>query len=157
MLAATSYRGMLMAERTLLHVDDDPELTALVQQWLAKYQMRTIPVNDPAQAMKQLERTRARLVLLDVDMPGKNGLELLQEIKQFDGTILVVMLTGLVGQTTVIRSLRSGAEACFFKPVRDIQPLVACLEDCFRKIDRWWKCLSELVERKRSLQGSLSG
>ncbi len=145
-----------MAERTLLHVDDDPQLTALIQRQLAVHQITTIPLNEPAQVMEQLGQTRTRLVLLDVDMPGKDGLQLLQEIKEFDGTILVVMLTGLVGQTTVIRSLRYGAEACFFKPVRDIQPLVACLEDCFRKIDRWWKCLSELVERKRSLQQSLA-
>ncbi len=146
-----------MAERTLLHVDDDPQLTSLIQRQLAAHQITTVPLNDPQQVMDQLGKTRSRLVLLDVDMPGKDGLQLLQEIKEFDGTILVVMLTGLVGQTTVIRSLRYGAEACFFKPVRDIRPLVACLEDCFRKIDRWWKCLSELVERKRGLQEQLNG
>ncbi len=141
-----------MADRMLLHLDDDPQLTALIQRQLAAHQITSIPVNDPNQLMNQLTRTRARLVLLDVDMPGKDGLQVLREIKEYDGTILVVMLTGLVGQTTVIRSLRYGAEACFFKPVQDIQPLLACLEDCFRKIDRWWKCLGELVERKRALQ-----
>ena len=141
-----------MADRKLLHLDDDPQLTALIQRQLAAHQITSIPLNDQNQLMDELTRRQARLVLLDVDMPGKNGLQVLQEIKEFDGTILVVMLTGLVGQTTVIRSLRYGAEACFFKPVRDIRPLVACLEDCFRKIDRWWKCLGELVERKRALQ-----
>ena len=145
-----------MADRMLLHLDDDPQLTALIQRQLAAHKITSIPVNDPNQLMSQLAQTRARLVLLDVDMPGKDGLQVLREIKEYDGTILVVMLTGLVGQTTVIRSLRYGAEACFFKPVQDIQPLLACLEDCFRKIDRWWKCLGELVERKRALQGQLS-
>jgi len=122
-----------MAERTLLHLDDDPQLTALIQRQLAAHQITSIPVNDPNQLMNQLTRTRARLVLLDVDMPGKDGLQVLREIK-----------------------VRYGAEACFFKPVQDIQPLLACLEDCFRKIDRWWKCLGELVQRKRAMQAQPS-
>ena len=143
-----------MAERVLLHLDDDPQITALVQKKLQAAGIRSIPLHDPSRLMDQLARTGARLVLLDVDLPGKDGLELLREIKQYDGTILVVMLTGLVGQTTVIRSLRYGAEACFFKPIDHIQPLVHCLEDAFRKIDRWWACLTELVRRKRQMEAA---
>ena len=87
-------------------------------------------------------------MLLDIDMPRINGLELLKEIKAFDGGILVIMLSGIVTQTTVFQSLRMGAEACFFKPLTDAEPLVDAISDCFRKLDRWWNTLDELVRRR---------
>ena len=83
-------------------------------------------------------------------MPRINGLDLLKEIKAFDGGMQVVMLTGLVTMTTVLQSLRCGAESCFFKPIADIRPLVAGLEACFQKIERWWETLDELSSRRKA-------
>ena len=47
-------------------------------------------------------------MLLDIDMPNINGLELLEEIKQFDGGIQVIMLTGVVTTTNVLRFSTEG-------------------------------------------------
>jgi hypothetical protein len=60
------------------------------------------------------------------------------------------MLTSLVTMTTVLQSLRWGAEACFFKPLLDVNPLVEALYDCFRKIDRWWITLEELSRQRKA-------
>jgi phenylacetyl-CoA:acceptor oxidoreductase subunit 2 len=69
-----------------------------------------------------------RVVLLDIDMPQINGLEALREIKQHDGGIQVIMLTGLVSMNTVLESMRLGAESCLFKPVTDVAPLLDAIE-----------------------------
>jgi len=53
-----------------------------------------------------------------------------------------------------LQSLRMGAEACLFKPVRDIEPLVGAIDDAFRKLDRWWQALEEL-SRRRQLEAEL--
>ncbi len=135
--------------RRILHVDDDPAITTLVAEYLKDYGYESVAMHNPCEVIRQLPRFQERVVLLDIDMPRVSGLDLLREIKEFDGGIQVVMLTGLVTMTTVLQSLRLGAEACFFKPVTQIEPLVDALGDCFRKLDRWWAALDELSRRRK--------
>lgn len=138
-------------DHTILHVDDDVQVTRLVAAELKKRGYRVESLNDPLQAVSHLVRTQHRVVLLDVDMPGKDGLTLLREIKQLDGGIQVVMLTGLASMSTILQALRWGAEACFFKPITDFEPLAEALEDTFRKDDRWWSALADLKQRKQEM------
>ena len=105
--------------------------------------------NDPAMALKEMMSNQWRVILLDIDMPGINGLDLLREIKAYDGGIQVIILTGMVQMNIVLQSFRWGAEACVFKPMDDIEPLLAALDDTFRKINRWWDTLEELSQRGR--------
>ncbi|MEM9353932.1 MAG: response regulator [Planctomycetota bacterium] len=137
-------------DRRILHVDDDPAITKLIAKRLESFGYEVTSVNDPTEAMSELVRGQYRLVILDIDMEDKNGLELLEDIKAHDGGIQVIMLTGLVSVTTVLETLRRGAEACFFKPLDDIEPFVAAVGDTFTKIDRWWGSLNDLVRRRKS-------
>ncbi len=143
--------------RRILHVDDDPLMTQLVAAYLGEYGIETTPLHDPTQVIQQLPKFSERVVLLDIDMPRINGLELLKDIKEFDGAIQVVMLTSLVTMTTVLQSLRWGAEACFFKPITDIRPMVNGLEACFQKIERWWDTLDDLSSRRRAESTPVTG
>ncbi len=100
--------------RVVLHIDDDPKMTDLVTKQLTKEGCDVVSLNNPAQVIPMLIQKDCRVVILDIEMPQINGLELLEEIKQFDGGIQVIMLTGVVTTTNVLRSFRRGAEACFF-------------------------------------------
>lgn len=135
--------------RNLLHVDDDPDLLRLVSEKLGKHGYRVFSLADPHQVQRELLSRDCRVVLLDVDMPGANGLELLRKIKHHDGGVQVVILTGLVSMTTVLESMRLGAEACLFKPITDFAPLLDALEATYAKVDRWWHTLRDLSERMR--------
>jgi DNA-binding NtrC family response regulator len=135
--------------RSILHVDDDPQITRLVGEQLRSRGYDVTSLNDPTETMKELMTAQHRIIILDIDMPNLNGLDLLQDIKTYDGGVQVIMLTGIVTLTTVLRSLRLGAEACFFKPMPSIDPLVEALEDIFRKNERWWIALDDLSHRKR--------
>lgn len=136
-------------ERVILHVDDDRLMTEIVRERLEPYGYRVIPINDPTGIVDVLVRNNCRVVLLDVQMPQANGLEILTQIKQYDGGVLVIMLTGLVSMTSVLESMRRGAEACLFKPLNDVEPLVKSLESAFQKIDHWWETLQDLTSRRR--------
>ena len=138
---------------SVLHVDDDPLTTRIVAKHLAKGGYEVTGVNDPREAMKQLMASQNRIIILDIDMPYINGLDLLQEIKSFDGSIQVIMLTRVVTLTTVLKSFRLGAEACFFKPLVTPEPLLESIEDVFRKIDRWWAALEDLSHRRHNHAG----
>jgi DNA-binding NtrC family response regulator len=89
------------------------------------------------EAMTMLAETGARIVLLDIDMPGKDGHTLLQEIKQLDGGVQVIMCTGLVSMHTILRSIELGVEACIFKPIVDLSEISQAVERAFEKIDRF--------------------
>ncbi len=139
---------MNRAKRTVLHIDDDPAILRIVNAALTREGYDVISVDDPTLGTAKLLETDASVVLLDVDMPKIDGLSLLKQIKSQDGGVQVIILTGLVSMSTVLRSMRWGAEACVFKPITDTAPLLKCLEAAFVKLDRWWDTLVEL----RSLQ-----
>ena len=61
------------------------------------------------------------LVLLDIMMPWKDGIETLREIRQLDKTLPVVMLSGISAATTIIQTMKCGADDYLTKPVTDEQ------------------------------------
>jgi len=134
--------------QTILHIDDDPSLLKIVSKKLSLSGYDVHSLEDAKKTSRELITTGARLVLLDIDMPDIDGLTLLENIKRHDGGIQVIMLTGLVSMTTVLQSMRWGAEACVFKPIADMQPLTTAIDAAFEKIDRWWRSLDELNLRK---------
>jgi DNA-binding NtrC family response regulator len=135
-------------EKAILHIDDDPQVTRLVAARLRSHGYQVTSLNEPRTALRELMQNQWRVVLLDIDMPGISGLDLLREIKAYDGGIQVIMLTGVVSMNALLQSFRCGAEACLFKPFSDDRPLLDALEDVFRKIDRWWAALEELSQRR---------
>lgn len=138
--------------RTILHVDDDPSVHRIVTTALQKEDYDIISLEDPTQVSQELLKSGARVVLLDIDMPQIDGLTLLRQIKEQDGGVQVIMLTGFVSMNTVLRSMRWGAEACVFKPLTDFNPLLTSVRAAFDKIDFWWDTLHELNQRKAQNQ-----
>ncbi|MDA7977711.1 MAG: response regulator [Pirellulales bacterium] len=134
--------------KTVLHIDDDPAILRLVKAGLTKEGYEVISLDDPMLASQKMLETDANVVLLDVDMPSVDGLTLLKQLKSQDGGVQVIMITGIVSISTVLRSMRYGAEACVFKPITDLSPLLKCLDAAFVKLDHWWNSLLTL----RSLQ-----
>ena len=136
------------APRRVMHVDDDVQFARIVRRKLETAGIEVQSVHDPEQVLDELLLSDCRVVILDIDMPSTTGMELLQQIKQQDGGVQVVMLTGIVTMSTVLQSMRCGAEACVFKPIHDADRLLTAVKACFEKIDRWWQALQELKERK---------
>ena len=135
-------------KRTVLHIDDDPAILRLVAGRLAKEGYEVVSCSNPVDVETLLLESNARVCLLDISMPQADGLEVLKQIKRYDGGVQVVMLTGLVSMNAVLDSLRNGAEALHFKPILDFEPLLEILTDCFRKTDRWRETLEELRLRR---------
>ena len=137
--------------KEILHVDDDPQIIRLVAALLSSYGYHTCPLSDPRRTIEELVREKCRVVLLDIDMPEVNGLDVLKRIKEYDAGIQVIMLSGVVTLSDALLALREGAEACFFKPIESIEPIVETLDSAFRKIDHWWEALRDLSRRKEAV------
>ncbi len=141
---------MHSVRRAVLHVDDDPAILRVVGTNLRNRGYEVISLDDPSRTIATLLEHHCRVAILDVDMPMENGLEVLSRIKEFDGGVQVIMLTGLVSMNAVLESMRRGAEACFFKPVLDYDEFHIRLDATFGKLDEWWHTLQDLASRRQS-------
>jgi len=111
--------------------------------------------NEVLSFLKQKDN-RVSLVLLDIMMPWKDGIETLREIRQLDKNIPVVMLSGISAASTIIQTMKCGADDYLTKPVTDeqlfgmIESTLATREaaDVSRK-----KALAQ-IPQKRSSDGS---
>ncbi|MDZ7619175.1 MAG: response regulator [Patescibacteria group bacterium] len=137
-------------DKTILHVDDDPITTQMVALQLRPLGYDVTSLNDPTQTLWMLSQSHYRLIILDIDMPQVNGLDLLRQIKHTDGGTQVIMLTGLLSTQTLLQSYRWGAEFCIFKPLTSITPLAEAIEMVFHKIEHWWNALEELSRQRHA-------
>jgi putative two-component system response regulator len=140
--------------KTILHVDDDPELTWLAAERLRPLGYEVTCLNDPAQTLRVLSESPHRLILLAIDMPHFDGLDLLRQIKHDHSDCQVIVLAGLVSMQSLMQSYRWGAELFVLKPLTNIAPLLEAVEAVFRKIDHWWAALDGIRKQRRTVESS---
>jgi DNA-binding response OmpR family regulator len=103
---------------TALVVDDDRFFLAVLGDFVShNLRMRPILVEDGAAALEIVDREQVDLVLLDIVMPGMDGLEVLNRIKDRLPTLPVIMVTSSSSVDHVVTALRYGADDFVRKPV----------------------------------------
>jgi len=107
-----------MAERILI-VDDDASIRKVLSVSLTDegYQVSTAP--DGEQALEVLTEMQPKVILADIRMPGMDGIELLQKIKQRDSDTEVIMISGHGDMHLAIQSLQYDAADFVTKPIDD--------------------------------------
>ncbi|MEJ2179357.1 MAG: response regulator [Gammaproteobacteria bacterium] len=96
---------------TVLLVDDEPDERLLIRRELEKAGMRVYECNSGTSALEKLTEITPSVILLDVIMPGKDGIETCQEIRSFQECkdIPILMLTGVDGLDYIRRAFDAGA------------------------------------------------
>ena len=108
-----------MMEPTVLIVDDEFAFVETLVKRLAKRDLRVVAAHSGAEALEKLEAsgpTKIDVVILDVKMPGLDGLETLARIKEQHPLIEVVMLTGHATVESAIDGMKKGAFDYLMKP-----------------------------------------
>jgi DNA-binding response OmpR family regulator len=101
----------------VLVVDDDRFFLAILGDFVTnRLGMHPVLVQDGASALALLEKEPVDLVLLDIMMPGMDGLEVLQRIKERHPSLPVIMVTGSELMEHAIAALREGADDFIRKP-----------------------------------------
>lgn len=102
---------------TILVVDDDPTQRRLLQAALERNGFRTRLACDGPSALVALDaHDDIRLMLLDLVMPGKQGLEVLADARRCHGALPVVVLTAQGGVEVAVQATRAGANDFLVKP-----------------------------------------
>jgi two-component system OmpR family response regulator len=115
----------------ILVVDDDLEIRTLLCDYLQRHGYRASAVPDGRTMRDQLQRTRVDLVILDIMLPGEDGLSLCRDLRvRFD--IPVIMLTALGDTTERIVGLEMGADDYLGKPF-DPRELLARIKVVLRR------------------------
>ena len=101
----------------ILVVDDEEEICLMLRDFLTDEGYDVSYATSADAAMQQMREVRPALVLLDVKMPGKTGIEFLKEIKTFDPKVVVVMITALKDIDTFKKCREAGASDYITKPI----------------------------------------
>ena len=107
----------------ILVVDDDKEILNLISIYLKNEGYKVIKANDGYGALKRLEDEKPQLVILDVMMPGIDGIEVCRKIRQ-SLNIPIIMLSAKVQNNDKIAGLLTGADDYITKPFDELEFIV---------------------------------
>ena len=102
----------------ILVVDDDADLRLSVASALSEGDYIVEQASDGEQAVNKVHAGRHNLVLMDVNMPRLSGLEALKEIKAYDPSIIVIVLTAFANVRDAIEATKQGAYNYLEKPIK---------------------------------------
>ena len=149
---------MQLDRPSILVVDDEESAREVLQRRLAKSGYRCTAVPDAAGASELLQREPFNLMVLDIMMPGKTGIDYLPEVVAKYRDTAVVMVTSLVDTSIATKAVREGAYDYITKPV-DHGELISKVERTLERRARalelrryQWQLEQLLVQRTGDLE-----
>ena len=115
----------------ILVIDDDPKVSWLLNEGLGESYHITSARNGE-KGLEILSQDRPDLILLDIKMPGMEGLEVLEKIKSIDRIVDVIMLSGHGDTKNVVESIKKGAAEFVNKPF-DVKELEIHIQNVLEK------------------------
>ncbi|PLX38909.1 MAG: hypothetical protein C0608_11540 [Deltaproteobacteria bacterium] len=117
----------------VLVVDDERDITAVLEDVLEGKGYSTIAAHNAQDAIELFAREKFDIVITDLKMPGKSGLDLLAAVKDQNPDTIVIIMTGYATVETAIDALKKGAYDYILKPFK-ISELLKIVERAFEKI-----------------------
>jgi len=143
-----------MAERErILIVDDEMAIRKLLRQKLSRQGYPCEEADSAEQALDKLRANSAELMILDIKMPGKSGIELLPEIKANYADTAVIMATAITETGIAIQCMKQGADDYICKPF-NLEEVVLSADKTLEKrrlelqIKEYQEHLQEKVEQQ---------
>ncbi len=126
-------------------VDDETSVRRVIQRKLLAEGYHCREAVNADQALDELKHHPIELVLLDINMPGRSGLQLMPQIKELYPDTLVIMTTGIVDTYTAVQCIREGAFDYITKPLN--------LDELVLSVDRALEMRKlKLIESENSIE-----
>ncbi len=134
---------MAAKDYNVLIIDDSKHVLQMLEKKFKQTPYSVKVIADPVEAFELIQKENFNIVISDIEMPEMNGLELLKKIKNYNGMIQVVMITGYTTINNALNAFRYGAKNLFFKPL-DVDEVIGEVDMCAAKLDRVNHLLGEL-------------
>jgi two-component system phosphate regulon sensor histidine kinase PhoR len=125
----------------VLVVDDEQDIRDASERILTRTGFKVMKATRGDEALDVLDKERIDIVLLDLKMPGMDGLEVLKRIRMLSKTIQVVVITGYATVETAIEAMKQGAYDFIPKPFEPDQLRIV--------VNRAWEKINFIQEAKR--------
>ena len=112
--------------RTILVIDDERNMRWVLERALAKAGYDVVTAERGEQAIQRFARHAVDLVLLDLKMPGMDGMTVLRELRRRDTTVPILLLTAYASVPTAVEALQIGASDYLRKPF-DLETVLATI------------------------------
>lgn len=120
-----------MAQEKILVIDDEPDIGWLFSKILSEEGYQVLISLNGEEGISKIKKEQPDLVFLDLKLPGKDGIEILKEIRTFDKDLLVIVLTAYETVKTAVEAMRLGAYDYLSKPV-NIEKIKTTLKNAIR-------------------------
>jgi len=131
-MGTAQEQNKIKREQNILIVDDEITIRLLLHQKMTQQRYHCEEVSSSEEALLKLSSYPADLVMLDMKMPGKSGMDLLPELKTGYPGIAVIMATAVAESNLAIRCMRLGADDYITKPF-NLDEVVMCVEKVLEK------------------------
>ncbi len=129
---------------SILFVDDDAIAQQLLSKFFSGWKMSVASSGE--EALKVMEEQTFSIVLIDYQMPGMDGIELLKKIRKRHNLVHTIMVTGSDDVDTLISSIELGACDFVLKPINK-ETLKTIILRAAEKTTRWKKTLHKLMKK----------
>jgi len=101
----------------ILVVDDEFSVRDSLFKWFREDGYNVDTAENATEALKKIQESKWDLILLDIKMPGMDGMELQKRIKEIDPNIIIIMITAFASVDTAVQALKVGAYDYVTKPI----------------------------------------
>ena len=121
----------------ILIADDEPDILEILEFNLQSQGYEVMTAKNGNEALEIVKKFQPDLVILDIMMPGKNGIEVCNQLRTMPAfkETLIVFLTALADETTEIKGLETGADDYLTKPISP-KVLISKINALFRRLNK---------------------
>jgi DNA-binding NtrC family response regulator len=140
-----------MADTTVLVVDDEEGIRKSVATYLELNGYKAFTAGNAREAYERVKKGGIQIVLMDINMPGLDGIEALQAMKTHDYTIQVIMMTASASVDKTMGAMESGASDFLIKPFDSLEQVGELVRLSKERLDRWRQNIDASVARQKKL------
>ena len=119
---------------TILTLEDDPGIARLQRCRLERAGFRVESAATAESALELLRQTQIDLIVLDFNLPGVDGLEFYEQLRQSGRDVAVIIVTAFSGEATIIRALRAGVRDYVTKSPEYLDYLPEAVERVLKQV-----------------------
>jgi DNA-binding NtrC family response regulator len=142
---------MYSSQTQVLIVDDDPDISMMLSVLMKKEKLSCQVANNGEAALKMISMVSPEMMLVDVRMPGIDGMEVLKRVKEIDPYLPVVLITAYADIPASVAAMRAGAFDYLAKPF-DHSEVVRVVRAALAARDRRRRAQTEVISADNCLR-----